>query len=105
MTLQEILASAMTKNTSDVILTTGRPPMLRINGSLTPDGSTQLTDSDLQKLIYSVINEEQRMEFEQHNELDLAIEFPDSGRFRVNVFRQMGNIGAALRPIMSLFFC
>lgn len=101
MTLQEILASAMTKNTSDVILTTGRPPMLRINGSLTPDGSTQLTEKDLQQLIYSVINEEQKAEFELHNELDLAIEFPDSGRFRVNVFRQMGNIGAALRPIMS----
>ena len=101
MDLRQILASAMTKNTSDIILTAGRPPMLRVNGSLTPDGTTQLTNKDVQQLVYSVISEEQKAEFEQHNELDLAIEFPDSGRFRVNVFRQMGNIGAALRPIMS----
>ncbi len=101
MDIQQILASAMKKNTSDVILTVGRPPMLRVNGSLTPDGSESLTDKDLERLIYSVINEEQKVEFEAHSELDLAIEFPESGRFRVNVFRQQGRIGAALRPIMS----
>lgn len=101
MDLRQILASAMTKNTSDIILTAGRPPMLRVNGSLTPDGTTQLTNKDVQQLVYSVISEEQKAEFEQHSELDLAIEFPDSGRFRVNVFRQMGSIGAALRPIMT----
>ncbi len=101
MNLREILASAMKKNTSDIILTADRPPMLRINGSLEPDGTTPLNDDDLQSLIYSVINEEQKIEFETHSELDLAIEFPDSGRFRVNVFKQMGKIGAALRPIMS----
>lgn len=101
MNIQQILASAMKKNTSDIILTVGRPPMLRINGSLTPDGSESLTDKDLESLIYSVINEEQKVEFEAHSELDLAIEFPDSGRFRVNVFRQQGRIGAALRPILS----
>ena len=101
MNLREILASAMKKNTSDIILTADRPPMLRINGSLEPDGTTPLNDDDLQSLIYSVINEEQKIEFETHSELDLAIEFLDSGRFRVNVFKQMGKIGAALRPIMS----
>ena len=101
MNLREILASAMKKNTSDVILTVGRPPMLRINGSLTPDGSESLTGKDLETLMYSVMNDEQKAEFEAHLELDLAIEFPDSGRFRVNVFKQMGKIGAALRPIMS----
>ena len=101
MDLKEILASAMKKNTSDVILTVGRPPMLRINGSLTPDGSETFSDKDLERIIYSVMNDEQKAEFEAHSELDLAIEFPDSGRFRVNVFKQMGKIGAALRPIMS----
>ena len=101
MNLKEILASAMKKNTSDVILTVGRPPMLRINGSLTPDGSETFSDKDLESIIYSVMNDEQKAEFEAHSELDLAIEFPDSGRFRVNVFKQMGKIGAALRPIMS----
>ena len=102
MNLREILASAMKKNTSDVILTVGRPPMLRINGSLTPDGSDSFSDKDLETIIYSVMNDEQKAEFEAHSELDLAIEFPDSGRFRVNIFRQMGKVGAALRPIMSV---
>ena len=101
MELSTLLATAMQRNTSDIILTVGRPPMLRINGSLTPEGSVQLTPEDVKHMIYSVINDEQKQEFELHNELDLAIQFPDSGRFRVNVFRQMGHIGAALRPIMS----
>lgn len=101
MNLQQILASAMKRNTSDIILTSGRPPMLRINGSLTPDGNVQLNENDLQSLIYSIINEEQKSEFEAHSELDFAVQFPDSGRFRVNVFKQMGKIGAAFRPIMS----
>ena len=101
MTIQEIMASAMKKNTSDIILTAGRPPMLRINGSLTPDGTVQLNENDLHELIYSIINDEQKKDFEEHSELDFAVEFPDSGRFRVNVFKQMGKIGAAFRPIMS----
>ena len=101
MTLQEILASDKKNNTTDIILTAGRPPMLRVNGSLTPDGTVPLSENDLKTLIYSTINEEQKNEFETHSELDLAIEFNDSGRFRVNVFKQMGKIGAAFRPIMS----
>ncbi|MBQ3644049.1 MAG: type IV pilus twitching motility protein PilT [Candidatus Riflebacteria bacterium] len=102
MDIKQILASAMKRNTSDIILTAGRPPMLRINGSMTPDGNKQLDENDLRELIYSIVNEDQKAEFEAHSELDLAIEFPDSGRFRVNVFKQMGKIGAAFRPIMSV---
>ena len=102
MDIKQILASAMKRNTSDIILTAGRPPMLRINGSMTPDGTKQLDENDLKELIYSIVSEDQKAEFEAHSELDLAIEFPDSGRFRVNVFRQMGKIGAAFRPIMSV---
>ena len=60
MNLQQILASAMQKNTSDIILTAGRPPMLRINGSLTPDGTNQLNENDLHSLTYSIINDEQK---------------------------------------------
>ncbi len=101
MDLKQILASAMKKNTSDIILTDGRPPMLRINGSLRADEASQLNENDLESLLYSIMNDEQKAEFETHSELDLAIEFSDSGRFRVNVFKQMGKIGAAFRPIMS----
>ncbi len=101
MELSELLARAMTRNASDIILTVGRAPMFRINGSLAAEGSTPLCAEDTEKLIFSILSGEQKNEFLQENELDLAVAFADSGRFRVNVFRQQGYVGAAFRPIMS----
>lgn len=101
MELSQLLAAAMTRSASDIILTVGRAPMLRINGSMTPEGSAQLSAEDTEKLVFSILNAEQKAEFAKDNELDLAVAFKDSGRFRVNVFRQQGFVGAAFRPIMS----
>lgn len=101
MELSQLLAVAMTKNTSDIILTVGRAPMLRINGNLIAEGSTPLSAEDTEKLIFSILSPEQIAEFKDDNELDLAVAFADSGRFRVNVFRQQGHVGAAFRPIMT----
>ncbi|MCK9455690.1 MAG: Twitching mobility protein [bacterium ADurb.Bin157] len=101
MELSAILALSMQRNASDIILTVGRPPMFRINGSLVPDTSAVLSSEDTEKLIFSVLNDSQVKEFNEKNELDLAVFFPDSGRFRVNVFRQQNFVGAAFRPILS----
>lgn len=101
MELSAILALSMQRNASDIILTVGRPPMFRINGSLVPDTSGVLSSEDTEKLIFSVLNDSQVKEFNEKNELDLAVFFPDSGRFRVNVFRQQNSVGAAFRPILS----
>lgn len=101
MELSAILALSMQRNASDIILTVGRPPMFRINGSLVPDTSGVLSSEDTEKLIFSVLNDSQVKEFNEKNELDLAVFFPDSGRFRVNVFRQQNFVGAAFRPILS----
>lgn len=101
MELSQLLAVAMTKNASDIILTVGRAPMLRVNGNLVAEGGAPLSPEETEKLIFSILTKEQIAEFNANNELDLAIAFADSGRFRVNVFRQQGYVGAALRPIMS----
>lgn len=101
MELAQILATSMEKKASDIILTVGRPPMFRINGLLVPDTRDVLTPQVVEKLIFSVLSPTQIDEFNEVNELDLAVYFPDSGRFRVNVFRQQNYAGAAFRPIMS----
>ncbi|MDD3001435.1 MAG: type IV pilus twitching motility protein PilT [Candidatus Riflebacteria bacterium] len=101
MELSAILALSMQRNASDIILTVGRPPMFRINGSLVPDTSAVLSAQDTEKLIFSVLNDSQVKEYNEKNELDLAVYFEDSGRFRVNVFRQQNYVGAAFRPILS----
>jgi twitching motility protein PilT len=101
MELAQLLSVAMSRNASDIILTVGRAPMLRINGSLTPEGTMPLSAEDAEKLIFSILSNEQKEEFQRDNELDLAVAFAGSGRFRVNVFRQQGYAGAAFRPIMS----
>lgn len=101
MELARILAASMARNASDIILTAGRAPMIRVNGSLTPEGTAPLSPEDTETLISSILNQDQKAEFDKENELDLAIAFADAGRFRVNVFRQQGFVGAAFRPIMS----
>lgn len=101
MGLAKILVTSMGRNSSDIILTAGRPPMFRINGALMPDVGDDLSAEDVEKLVYSVLSEAQKEEFNRENELDLAVYFPDSGRFRVNVFRQQNSVGAAFRPILS----
>lgn len=101
MGLAKILVASMGRNASDIILTVGRPPMFRINGALMPDLGEPLSAEDVQKLVFSVLSETQIEEFNRDNELDLAVYFEDSGRFRVNVFRQQNNVGAAFRPILS----
>lgn len=92
---------ARSRNASDIILTVGRPPMFRINGCLTPVGANSLTEKDTKSLIFSILTNEQKEDFLNTNELDLALSYDKTGRFRANIFRQQGFVGAALRPIVS----
>ncbi|MBF0546116.1 MAG: type IV pilus twitching motility protein PilT [Candidatus Riflebacteria bacterium] len=101
MLLHEILNASIMKGASDIIITTGKPAMFRLNGQLVSEGTDNLVAQSAQDLIYSILSEEQKKTFESGNELDLSITLPNSGRFRVNVFRQQGHVGAAFRPIMS----
>ena len=91
------------RGASDLHLTAGAPPVLRVDGNLVPTPFERLTPESAQQLIYSLLNDQQRQRFEAQNELDLAFNLRGIGRVRMNVYRQTGAVGAAVRAIPSSF--
>ncbi|TWI14287.1 PilT/PilU family type 4a pilus ATPase [Aerolutibacter ruishenii] len=89
------------KNASDMFLTTGAPVYIKIEGKLHPLGSTGLPAGMVKKIAYSLMGEGQVPQFERDLELNMAYGLPDSGRFRVNVFKQRGEVGMVIRAIRS----
>jgi twitching motility protein PilT len=81
----------------------GAPPTLRIDGALLPTPFEKLNSEMAQTLIYSLLNDQQRQRFEASNELDLAFNLRGIGRVRMNVYRQTGSVGAAIRAIPNSF--
>ncbi|MCR4296045.1 MAG: type IV pilus twitching motility protein PilT [Elusimicrobia bacterium] len=91
------------RGASDLHLTVGAPPTLRIDGALLPTPFEKLNSEMAQTLIYSLLNDQQRQRFEASNELDLAFNLRGIGRVRMNVYRQTGSVGAAVRAIPNSF--
>jgi len=91
------------RGASDLHLTVGAPPTLRIDGALVPTPFEKLTSEAAQTLIYSLLNDQQRQRYESSNELDLAFNLRGIGRVRMNVYRQTGSVGAAIRAIPGSF--
>ena len=89
------------KGASDMFLTTGAPVNIKVEGELLPLGSAPLPAGMPKKVAYSLMNEAQIAEFERELELNMAMAVPNSGRFRVNVFQQRGEIGMVIRAIKS----
>jgi len=87
------------KKASDLHLTEGMPPILRIDGRLTLTDLPRLTREDSKRLIYSVLTNEQKEKFESSWELDLSVAMQGMDRFRVNVHIQRGSVEAAFRRI------
>ena len=99
-TMQELLQLLIDKGASDLHLTTGTPPQIRLHGGLVPLTEFEpLTPADTQRLAYSVLNEAQKQKFEEENELDLSFGIQGLSRFRANVYRQRGAVAAAIRTI------
>lgn len=98
-TLRDLLEEMVKKGASDLHLTVGSPPQLRIDGNLVRTSHDVLTAEVTMKLAYSIMNEKQRKKFEEQNELDLSFGLENLSRFRCNVFMQRGNIAVALRQI------
>jgi twitching motility protein PilT len=85
---------------SDLHLTAGLPPMIRVHGDLRAiKGYRKLLPKDLQELIYSMLTQKQREIFEDNLELDVSYSLPGKARFRVNVFQQRDSVGAVMRLI------
>ena len=85
---------------SDVHLSPGFPPAIRVRGSITPlEDYDPLTSQDTREIVYAMLNDTQRKRFENDQQLDFAYSIPSVARFRVNVFFQRGSISAAFRHI------
>jgi twitching motility protein PilT len=98
--LTDLLLEVLNRGCSDLHLTVGAPPTVRLNGGLTPlEDRPKLTPQFLQKLIYAILSQKQREKFEEVLELDFAYSVPGRARFRVNVYRQRDALGAAFRLI------
>lgn len=97
--MQDLLMMLMEKRASDLHITAGLPPMLRIDGEVVPTPYEKLTPDVCQRLIYSLLTDSQKEKFEGTSELDLSFGIKGVGRVRMNVFRQRGSVGAALRAI------
>ncbi|MBW3648984.1 MAG: type IV pilus twitching motility protein PilT [Actinobacteria bacterium] len=98
--LDEVLVKLVEQGGSDLHLTAGSPPALRIRGELVRlEEYGELSPTELQKMIYSILTQRQREAFENELELDLSYTVPRRSRFRVNVFRQRDSLGAVMRVI------
>ena len=98
-TLRELLELMVQRNASDLHLTVGSSPQLRVDGKLVKTDFDLLQPEDTKKLAYSIMNEKQRQKFEEKNELDLSFGVERLSRYRCNVFLQRGNVAIALRQI------
>jgi twitching motility protein PilT len=98
--LRELLETMVQRRASDLHLAAGVPPMLRVDGELTPDTRfPPLDPNDSQRLAYSVLSEEQRKRFETTRELDVSFGIKGVSRFRANCFMQRGAVSMAVRQI------
>jgi len=97
--MRELFQEAATRRASDIHLTEQSPPMLRIDGYLHPTTYASLTRTDTKRLVYSLLSDQQKAQFERELELDISIEVQGLGRFRINVHRQRGSVEAAFRLV------
>ncbi len=98
-TMEVLLRETVDKGASDLHLSTGEPPMLRIHGDLLRTEHPALTPENVTGLVNSIMNEHQRSHFNKEHEVDFACEVPGKGRFRVNVFLHSRGPSAVLRTI------
>jgi len=99
-TMHDLLTLMIERGASDLHVTTGTHPQIRLNGKLTPITQFEpLSPTDTQRLAYSVLNEGQKQKFEEENELDLSFGIHGLARFRCNVYRQRGAVACAIRVI------
>jgi len=98
--IEVLLEEVVRKKASDLHLQVGLPPMLRIDGSLTPImGFNPLDEQTVETLIFAILDQDQRQILLKDKEFDFSFAFGTLGRFRVNAFHERGNLAAALRLI------
>ncbi|MFH1369065.1 MAG: type IV pilus twitching motility protein PilT [Elusimicrobiota bacterium] len=102
MEMAEILKTAVQRGASDIHMVIGKPPMMRLRGSVTPmDEFPVLTAEESKRLIYSILFDAHKTKFEETMELDCSFSLPGVSRFRVNVLMQRNGVEAVMRVISS----
>ena len=99
MEIKPLLDLVAKEKASDLLITAGAPPMLRVNGDLFRTKHDSLTPEQARQLVYSFLSKDQRAQFEADKELDFSLAMGRKHRFRVNVYLQKEAVTAALRPI------
>jgi twitching motility protein PilT len=99
MEIRDLLSKCIEKRASDLHLTEGEPPILRIDGKLCRTNLAVLQREELKKMIYSLMSNTQKALFEQNLELDFSLALPGMDRFRANLHIQKGSTEAAFRRV------
>ncbi len=100
--MHDLLKALVAKNASDLFLTAGYPPAIKLDGRMTPVANQPLTPQHTAELARALMNDKQAQEFEATKECNFAINPPEIGRFRMNAFVQQGRIGLVARPITTI---
>ncbi|MCG8424818.1 MAG: type IV pilus twitching motility protein PilT [Proteobacteria bacterium] len=98
-TLHQLLKAMIDQGASDLHITTGTPPQLRIDGQLVPLRTDSLAPMDTKQLCYSILTDSQKMRFEEDLELDLSFGVKNLARFRANIFMQRNAVAGAFRLV------
>ena len=99
MNLKELFEFASQHRASDLLLTVGLPPMIRIDGDLQAADLPQLTNEEIRRMVTGILNEKQQERYALNHEVDLSLTAAGIGRFRANVYQQRGFMAAAFRLI------
>jgi len=99
--MHDLLRTMVKKNGSDLFITAGAVPSIKLDGEMTPLSNQSLSPQHTQVLVSAIMNDKQRAEFEETQECNFAISLPGVSRFRVNAFTQRGSVGVVLRVIRS----
>ncbi|GAC1316340.1 MAG: type IV pilus twitching motility protein PilT [Collimonas sp.] len=102
MDISELLAFSVKNKASDLHLSAGLPPMIRVHGDVRRINLPPLEHKDVHSMIYDIMNDGQRKAYEEHLECDFSFEIPGLARFRVNAFNQDRGAAAVLRTIPSV---
>jgi twitching motility protein PilT len=101
MDITQLLAFSVKNNASDLHLSGGMPPMIRVDGEMRKINLPVLDHKQVHSLVYDIMNDYQRKTYEEHWECDFSFEIPGVARFRVNAFNQNRGAGAVFRTIPS----
>ncbi|NCN23385.1 MAG: Flp pilus assembly complex ATPase component, partial [Gallionella sp.] len=104
MDITELLAFGVKNKASDLHLSSGLPPMIRVHGDMRRINLPAMEHKEVHAMIYDIMNDGQRKFYEENKEVDFSFEIPNLARFRVNAFNQQRGAAAVMRTIPSKVF-